>query len=48
MAAVKSASLKKNGYTGIEAHSCENDNIAFEEKTYSQKKPNKAVPQVSE
>lgn len=47
MAAVKSASLLKNGYTGIKGHSCEDEinDIAFEEKAYSQKPPTKAVPQ---
>lgn len=47
MATVKSASILKNGYTGIKAHSCENENndIAFEEKTHCQKQPTKAVPQ---
>lgn len=47
MAAVKSVSLLKNSYTGSKGHSCENENndIAFEEKTYGQKPPTKAVPQ---
>lgn len=47
MAAVKSASLLKNGYTGIKAHSCENENndMTFEENTYCQKQLTKAVPQ---
>lgn len=47
MTAVKSVSLLKNGYTGIKGHSCEDENndVAFEENTYSQKPPTKAVPQ---
>lgn len=47
MAAVKSASLLKKGYTGIKAHRCEDENndIAFKEKIYCQKQPTKAVPQ---
>lgn len=47
MAAAKSALLLKNGYTRVKGHSCgdENNDIAFEEKTYSQKTKTKAVLQ---